>query len=155
MRAGLENCKKLHEIKISDWSRCVDCPKGTIEKLEDFVQIFNVTEVAPNEQVMFLKPVRRKNTLSLEEMTKKLVKNCTTGSFDELQLPQLIKSELELHHHFKTFTNTFQPFNQISWLSDFERRTFNDNCFTLKAECNWIIRDIRQSQLLSELSRDS
>ena len=155
LHAGLENCKKLHEIKISDWSRCVDCPKGTIEKLEDFIEIFNVTEVAPNEQVMFLKPVRRKNTLSLEEMTKKLVKNCTTGSFDELQLPQLIKSELELHHHFKTFTNTFQPFNQISWLSDFERRTFNDNCFTLKAECNWIIRDIRQSQLLSEISRDS
>ena len=88
-------------------------------------------------------------------MTKTLVKNRTMGSFDELKLPQLIKSELELHHHFEIFSNTFQPFNQILWLSDFERRTFNDNCFTLKAECNWTIRDIRQSQLLTEISCDS
>ena len=152
LHTGLENCKKLHEIKISDWSRCADCPKITTEKLEDFVQAYNATEVAPNEQVMFLKPVRRKNTLSLEEMTKTLVKNRKMG-YDGLS--QLIKSELELHHHFEIFTNTFQPFNQISWLSDFERRTFNDNCFTLKAECNWTIRDIRQSQLLSEISCDS
>ena len=76
LHAGLENCKKLHEIKISDWSRCADCPKGTIENLEDFVQIFNVTEVAPNEQVMFLKPVRRKNTLSLEETRNQALRAC-------------------------------------------------------------------------------
>ena len=155
LHAGLENYKRLIEIKVSDWSRCADCPKITKEKLEDFVQTYNATEVAPNEQVMFLKPVRRKNTLSLEEMTKILVKNRTVGSFDELKLPQLIKSELELHHHFEISWNTFQPFNQISWLSAFERRTFNDNCFTLKAKCNWTIRDIRQSQLLSEISCDS
>ena len=53
LHTGLENCKKLHEIKISDWSRCADCPKITKEKLEDFVQTYNATEVAPNDQVMF------------------------------------------------------------------------------------------------------
>ena len=98
------NVKFVFELEIKNCN-CEGAllPIQKFKSLDDFISFCNF--VCPFESiesyngVKFIKPISRKNALSLEEMAKFCIKRHYSNSIDQLNLPKILKENLENHNH--------------------------------------------------------
>ena len=106
--------ENLLEIEVSDCSCNGDTlPFGKFNTLEDFIE--NCKKGFKRKPEKFLRPVMRKNTLSLKDIAKSCVR-IHTNSYDQLEIPQRLKDDLnqeklEQHSHFKMSLNEIEDKN--------------------------------------------